>query len=66
MTDEKLTDVSITNAEEFEGVLAAAVEKAIKADVDVHGAWEFQTKGSTYEWEVQVIELDRDEEEEQS
>ena len=60
MTDEKSLDVSITTPEEFEAVLAAAVEKAIKADVDVHGAWEFRTGGSTHDWEVQVIELDRD------
>ena len=60
MTRDQLRDVSITSADEFEAVLAEAVEKAIKADVDVRGAWEFQTRGSTHDWEVEVVELARD------
>ena len=60
MTRDILTDVSIENAEEFEAVLAAAVEKATEANVDVRGAWEFQTRGSTHDWEVEIIELARD------
>ena len=66
MTHEKLRDDSITSADEFEAVLAEAVEKAIEADVEVRGAWEFRTRGSTHDWEVEVIELARhlDEEDE--
>lgn len=60
MTHNKLRDVSITSADEFEAVLAEAVEKAVKADVGVRGAWEFRTRGSTHDWEVKVIELARD------
>mgnify|MGYP007039247309 CR=1 FL=1 len=59
MTRDQLRDVSITSADEFEAVLAEAVKRAIEADVDVRGAWEFQTRGSTHEWEVEIIELAR-------
>lgn len=59
MTQEKLRDDAITSAEDFEAVLAGAVEQAIKRDVDVRGAWEFRTRGSTYDWEVQITELAR-------
>lgn len=59
MTRDKLQDVSIRSADEFEAILAEAVEKAIKSDVDVRGAWEFQTRGSTYDWEVNISELAR-------
>jgi 3-keto-L-gulonate-6-phosphate decarboxylase len=60
MTRDQLNDVSITSANEFEAVLAEAVENAIEADVDVRGAWEFRTRGSTYDWEVEITELHRD------
>jgi len=59
MTRDDLQDVSITSADEFEAVLAEAVEKAILSDVDVLGAWEFRTRGSTHEWEVNISELAR-------
>jgi len=67
MTRDLLTDVSITTTEEFEAVLAAAVEKATKADLDVRGAWEFTTRGSIHDWEVEIVELasDREGEEEE-
>ena len=66
MTRKQLDDGSITSKDEFEAILAEAVEKAIKADVDVRGAWEFQTRGSIHDWEVQITELARydDQEEE--
>lgn len=64
MTRNQLSDVSITSTEDFEAVLAETVEKAVEADVAVRGAWEFQTEGSTHEWEVKVIELDRRHDEE--
>ncbi|ELZ02287.1 hypothetical protein [Natrialba aegyptia] len=57
MTRDQLRDVSITSADEFESILAEVVEKAIEADVDVRGAWEFRTRGSTHDWEVEIIEL---------
>lgn len=57
MTRYHLSDVPITTATEFEAVLAEAVEKAIEADVDVRGAWEFRTRGSTHDWDVEIIEL---------
>ncbi|MHB9287710.1 hypothetical protein ACKVMT_11820 [Halobacteriales archaeon Cl-PHB] len=59
MTRDHLTDVSISTAEEFEDVLAEAIEIAIKSDVDVRGAWEFRTRGSTHDWEVEIFELAR-------
>lgn len=49
--------MSITSATEFEAALAEVVEKAIEADVNVRGAWEFRTRGSTHDWEVEIIEL---------
>lgn len=59
MTRDQLGDVSITNADDFEAALAEVVEKAVEADVDVRGAWEFRTRGSTHDWEVEIIELAR-------
>lgn len=50
----------ITSSEEFQTALADLVETAIKAGVDVRGAWEFQTGGSTHEWDVEIYELARD------
>jgi hypothetical protein len=64
MTQDPLADISITSTEEFETVLAAAVETAIKADVDVRGAWEFETRGSTHNWEVEIVELAKEFDEE--
>lgn len=60
MTRDTFDDVSITSNDEFEAVLARMIEKAITAEVDVRGAWEFRTGGSTHDWEVQIVELDRD------
>jgi hypothetical protein len=60
MTRDPLNGVSITTPEEFEEVLAAAIETAVKSGVDVRGAWEFQTRGSQYNWEVEVVELAKD------
>jgi hypothetical protein len=55
-----LEDVPISSAEEFERVLAEAIERAVKNGVDVRGPWEFRTRGSTHDWEVEIIELDRE------
>ena len=60
MTRDQLAEVPITNSDEFEAVLAEAIERAIMAGVDVRGAWEFQTRGSTHDWEVEIIELAKD------
>ena len=62
MTRDLLTDVSITTADEFEAVLAATVENATQSDVDVRGAWEFTTRGSIHDWEVEIVELAADRE----
>jgi len=48
---------SVTSPAEFERALAAVVEAAVTSGVDVRGAWEFQTRGSTHDWEVNVTEL---------
>lgn len=55
-----IPDGSIESASEFRAVLAEAVEQAILADIDVKGAWEFETGGSHHHWEVQVVELARE------
>ena len=60
MTRDNVSDVSLSSEAEFESVLAEVVERAIKSGVDVRGAWEFQTRGSTHNWEVEIIELDKD------
>lgn len=57
MTRNDLTDVSITTGEEFEAALAAIIENAIHEGIDVRGAWEFETRGSTHNWDVEVVEL---------
>ena len=60
MTKRYLTGGSITTDQDFEAALAEATEQAIKAGVDVRGAWEFQTAGSVHNWEVEVFELAKD------
>lgn len=62
MTRDTLADVEITSSDEFRAVLAAVVEKAYLSGVDVRGAWEFETRGSTHNWEVEIAELLRDRE----
>lgn len=59
MSRDTQPDRSITTSEAFESALSAVVEKAIEADVDVRGAWDFKTRGSTHYWEVEVCELAR-------
>lgn len=62
MTRDYLADVDITSRDEFKAILAAAVEKAHNAGVDVRGPWAFETRGSTHNWEVEIVELLRDDE----
>jgi hypothetical protein len=57
MTRDTARDSSIESAQDFKSQLKELVETAVKADVDVRGAWEFQTKGSTHDWEVEIYEL---------
>lgn len=57
MKDDYKSAVTITSTDEFEAALAAIIETAIEDGVDVRGAWEFQTRGSTHDWEVNVTEL---------
>jgi hypothetical protein len=64
MTAKHIADGSITTKRNFEAVLAAAVEQAINADLDVRGAWEFETGGSVHHWEVEIYELAKDIDEE--
>ena len=64
MTRDHLSDVEITSESEFEAVLIAAVEKAIIAGVDVRGAWEFETRGSTHNGELEIVERARGSDEE--
>ena len=58
MTRDQFNTVTITD--DFAAALAEAVEKAIEADVDVRGAWEFQTNGSAHAWDVVIDELVRE------
>lgn len=64
MTRDRLDDGDVATAEAFEDVLAEAIERAIKNGVDVRGAWEFRTQGSTHDWEVEIVELDKEFDEE--
>jgi len=52
-------DTPITSSAEFEAALATVVESAIDQGVDVRGAWEFETAGSTHHWELLLLELAR-------
>lgn len=62
MTRDTLADVTIDSDDDFEAVLAEAVERAVKAGVDVRGSYAFRTGGSTHEWELQIVELANDRE----
>lgn len=64
MTRDHHSDLQIASPEEFELLLAAIVEEATESGVDVRGAWEFRTDGSTHEWEVEIVELARQTEDE--
>jgi len=64
MTRDNVPNFTIRDSKEFEAVLTAVVENAVKAGVDVRGAWEFETRGSTHNWEVEIIELAKDFEDE--
>jgi hypothetical protein len=57
MRDEYIADGAISTDQDFEAALAAAVEQALTAGVDVRGAWEFETGGSVENWEIEVFEL---------
>jgi hypothetical protein len=57
MTGDKYSDISVSTPGEFEAALAAVVEAAVIDDIDVRGAWEFQTRGSAHNWEVEISEL---------
>lgn len=58
MTQNDLGNVRIAT-DESRALLRELVEKAVLQDVDVRGTWEFSTRGSTYNWEVEVVELDK-------
>ena len=59
MTRDTTRDTPITSQDAFQSALATLVESAISNDIDIRGAWEFQTSGSPLEWEVTISELDR-------
>jgi hypothetical protein len=59
MTRDHTIDTPIASATQFEDALAAIVESAIEEGVDVRGAWEFKTDGSTHYWELNICELAR-------
>lgn len=60
MNEDALSDIDVEGPDDFEDLLAQMIEKADHAGVDVRGAWEFRTKGSTYYWEVLIVEVDRE------
>ncbi len=57
MRRNQLEDVDLSSAENFENILAETIARATAQGVDVRGAWEFSTRGSTPNWEVNVVEL---------
>lgn len=59
MTRDQLPDDSISSTDEFESVLAEVMESAIEAEIDVRGAWEIRTQSTTYDLEIEIIELAR-------
>lgn len=61
MTRDTYSDITIESSVDFQAALSALVESAVLNDVDVRGAWDFQTDGSTHNWEVEIVELANDE-----
>lgn len=57
MTPDQPRNDVITTDDQFETALAKAVETATEAGVDVSGAWEVQTKGSTHTWDVVITQV---------
>jgi hypothetical protein len=60
MTRNPLSDVSVDSPERFLSLLKILVEKATRSGVDVSGTWEFPTRGSVHNWEVEIVELDKE------
>jgi len=58
MTRDKPDDTTIRSEEAFGATLEEVVERAVNGDVDVRGAWEFETNG--YAWDVVIDEVVRD------
>lgn len=52
-----ISALSVTSPGDFQTALAAIIETAIEEGVDVQGAWEFRTEGSTRDWELNITEL---------
>lgn len=59
MREDHTDEFELESITDFEMYLAALIEQAEQADMDVRGAWEFQTVGSVRHWEVEIWELDR-------
>lgn len=59
MTHDHFADLRITSEDDFESALRELVQKAVLENVDVSGTWEFATRGSTHNWEVEIVELDK-------
>ena len=57
MTRNQFSDVRITTPNEFRAVLSVLAQKAIEENVDIGGTWEVATRGTTYNWEVEFVEL---------
>lgn len=57
MTRDSSTDAAIETKEDFQAALADLVDHAVHSGVDPRGAYEFESGGSSYAWEVLVVEL---------
>lgn len=60
MSRDDLPEIRIETEADFHETLAGVVEQAILNGVDVRGAWEFKTRGSTHYWDVEIFELARE------
>lgn len=60
MTRDTTRDDTGSGPEEFRAALAATVEAAVADGIDVRGAWEVETGGSSQDWEIQIVELVRE------
>lgn len=57
MTYEYFANTSITTASQFNLALTELLWRAHAGDVEVRGAWQCDSNGSTPAWEANIVEL---------
>lgn len=60
MTRDFTIDDTITTADEFEAVLGELLTAATENGFDPEGSWVYRSDGTEQDWEVMVVELEKE------